>query len=232
MNAKWAKFFIASAGIILLAAALMRFLIAIGDAQVLSLLEPVLGIPLRYAVLAVAAFELVVALICLFGKRVGLQIGWLAWLATNYIVFWIGLLWMHCHPQATCLGSLTDPLHLSRGTTGYIMEFTPVYLLLGSYAALIWLWLESRTAQARKLAAESLKISCPSCGGHIRFAIQNVGQKISCPHCQKETTLRKPENLKMSCFFCKEHVEFPAHAIGQKISCPHCNRGITLMEPA
>ena len=232
METKYIKSFIYSAGGILLAAALMRFLVAAGTAQALALPEPMLGIPLRYAVLMVGIFELVVALICLFGKHVGLQIGWLAWLSTNLVVFWIGLLTMHYHPQATCIGSLTDLLHLARGTTGHIMEFTPVYLLMGSYAALIWVWLESRTAQAHKLAAESLKISCPACGGHIRFAIQNLGQKISCPHCQKETTLRKPESLKMSCFFCKEHIEFPAHALGQKIFCPHCNRGITLMEQA
>jgi len=232
MKENWITSFIKSAGAILLAAALMRFVIAAGSAQALLLPDPMLGIPLRYAILGVGAFELVVALICLFGKRVGLQIGWLAWLSTNYLVFWIGLFAMHIHPQATCIGSFTDPLHLARGTTGYITEFTPVYLLLGSYAALIWIWLESRAAQARNLAAESLKISCPSCGVHIKFAVQNLGQQIPCPHCQKTITLRKPENLKMSCFFCKEHIEFPAHALGQKISCPHCNRGITLMEPA
>jgi len=48
-----------------------------------------MGIPLRYAVLLVGGFELAVALICLFGRRLGLQIGWLAWMATNYAV--IGL---------------------------------------------------------------------------------------------------------------------------------------------
>ena len=76
----WIQYFILSAGVILLAAALTRFLIAAGNAQVLSLPDPMLGIPLRYAVLLVGGFELAVALICLFGKRLGLQIGWLAWL--------------------------------------------------------------------------------------------------------------------------------------------------------
>jgi DNA-directed RNA polymerase subunit RPC12/RpoP len=243
MNAKWIKCFIASAGVILLAAALMRFLIASGNAQVLSLPEPVLGISLRYAVLLVGGFELIVALICLFGKRVGLQIGWLAWLATNYVVFWIGLFAMHCQLQGTCLGSLTDPLRLSRGIPGTIIAFVPVYLVIGSYATAFWLLFSKDAKAARQLAAEQLarqrdadagllKMPCPSCGVHIKFAIQNLGQKISCPHCKAAIILRKPENLKMTCFLCGGHVEFPSYAVGQKIPCPHCNRGITLMEPA
>jgi hypothetical protein len=123
---------------------LTRFLVAAGNAPILLLPEPVLGIPLRYAVLLVGGFEMIVALICLFGKRVGLQVGWLAWLATNYLVYRIGLLTMHIHPQATCVGSLTDPLHLTPGVTGFMLGMLPVYLLLGSYAAVIWLWMEGQ----------------------------------------------------------------------------------------
>jgi predicted RNA-binding Zn-ribbon protein involved in translation (DUF1610 family) len=225
---KWIKLFLYSAGPILLTAALERFLVATGDVQTLSLPEPVIGIPLRYAVLLVGTIELLVALICLFGKQVGLQLGWLAWLATNYVVYRIGLFTMHCHAQATCIGSLADPLHLSRGMTGFIMAFLPVYLLLGSYAAVIWLWLKHGMGRT----VELVKMSCPSCGVHIKFAGQYVGRKLHCPQCQTVITLRKPDLLKMACFFCKEHIEFPAHAIGEKIPCPHCKMDITLKEPA
>ena len=191
--------------------------------------EPMLGFPLRYTVLIVGGFELVVALICLFGKQVGFQMCWLAWLATNFFVYRIGLYWMHSHPQASCIGSLTDPLHLAPGISGIIIGIIPFYLLLGSYAGVIWLWLqEGRTGQA----VEMLKMSCPSCGIHIKFASQNLGQKISCPKCQKSITLRKPDLLKIACFFCQEHIEFPSHAIGEKMPCPHCNMDITLKEPA
>jgi len=222
------RIFIYSAGGILLTAALLRFIIAVGSAQVLSLPEPVLGIPLRYAVLLVGAFELVVALICLFGRQVGLQIGWLAWMVTNYAVYRIGLLTMGIHQQGTCIGSLTDPLHFSRGIMGIIAGFLPLYLLLGSYAAVIRLWLEGRKAKVSKF----VKMSCPACGIHLRFDGRNLGQKMPCPNCQKTITLRKPDLLKMACFFCQEHIEFPPHAIGEKMPCPHCNMDITLKEPA
>ena len=86
------KLFIYSAGGILFVAALIRFLIAAGGAQVLASPEPLIGIPLRYAVLTVGAFELLVALICLFGKHLLFQIGWLAWLSADFLVYRIGLL--------------------------------------------------------------------------------------------------------------------------------------------
>jgi predicted RNA-binding Zn-ribbon protein involved in translation (DUF1610 family) len=91
-----------------------------------------------------------------------------------------------------------------------------------------WLWLLGRRAKAAKF----VKTSCPSCGIHIRFDDRNLGQKIPCPQCQKNVTLRKSENLKIACFFCKEHIEFPPHALGEKISCPHCRMNITLKESA
>lgn len=223
------QLFIRSAGVILLAAALDRFLVAAGGASILSLPEGVLGIPLRYATIMAGCFELVVALICLFGRRSGLQLGWLAWAVTNYWIYRIGLLTMQCHQQGTCIGGLTDPLHLNCGAAGFIIGFLPFYLLLGSYAGVIWLWLqESRMGKF----VETLKMSCPACGVHLRFDERNLGQKIPCPHCQKAITLRKPDLLKMACYFCKEHLEFPPHAIGEKMPCPHCKMDITLKEPA
>jgi hypothetical protein len=205
MKNDWMKFFIKSAGTILLAAALARFLIAAGNASFLSLPDPALGIPLRYGVLTVGGIELVIALICLFGRSVSFQSAWLAWLATNFIIFQAGLFWMHCHPQATCIGSLTDPLHLSRGTTGMILAAVPIYLAVGGYVALLQLWFvkggnalqsiaaersEDRSTQSAH--AEFLKISCPFCSGHIAFPMYGLGQTIACPHCAKGITLQMP----------------------------------------
>jgi len=230
---KWIRYFIFSAGAILLAAALTRFLTAAGQAQVWALPDPVLGIPLRYALLIVGTFELVVALICLFGKRIGLQVGLLAWLAINCLVFQIGAYVMHCNWQATGIGSVTDPLQLTRGLTGIIIGFIPLYLLAGSGTASFWLWFGKHAENPLEEEAKSIKMSCPSCGVHIQYAIENLGQSITCPKCQTGVTLRKPaDNLKMFCYFCKGNIEFPAHAIGEKLRCPHCNNNITLKGPA
>ncbi len=238
MSAKWLRHFVLSAGGILLAAALSRFLIAAGNAQVLSMPEPLLGIPLRYAVLFVGSLELSAALICLFGRQLGYQIMWLAWLSTNFIFLWIVLFYLHCPPQGTCIGSLTEPLFFGQRAWEYGFAFIPCCLALGSYAAAIWYFFKigqsgkNSTAPDRGLLIGTVKMSCPACGVHIKFARQNIGQKISCPHCQVNISLRQSENLKISCFFCQGHIEFPSYAIGKKMPCPHCNMDITLKEPS
>ncbi len=220
----WIRRFIWLCGVILLSAALLRFIIAAGSIQALSLPEPALGIPLRLAVLIVGILELTVAGFCLFGKSISLQIGWLVWLSGTYVLYRAGLIWMSCNLQATCIGSLSDPLQLSRGIVAHIVSYIPACLLAGSCASAAWLGLKWRA-----VVPESVyKMSCPSCGVHIRFDYQNLGQEIPCPQCRSLIKLRKPENLKTSCFFCKGHIEFPAHAIGEKLNCPHCKKGITL----
>jgi hypothetical protein len=214
-----------SAGGILLVAALARFLTANGSAHVLSTTDPVLGIPLRSALLLAGGLELLVALICLLARRVGFQIGSVIWLSANFVGYRLCLLYLHSPPQATAIGAVTDPLYLTRGIMGYVTTVMPYYLLVGSCAAAVWLWLQGRKALF-------LKMSCPSCGGHVKFAARSLGRKTTCPHCQATITLRRPENLKMSCFFCHGHIEFPAHALGDKLKCPHCKKDITLQEPA
>ena len=104
MEPRWIKPFVYSAGGILLAAALIRFVIAAGNAPVLALPEPILCIPLRYAVLLVGAIEAAVALYRLFGRRIALQVGWLAWLAANFVFYRVLLL----------LFARSSPSHLHR----------------------------------------------------------------------------------------------------------------------
>jgi DNA-directed RNA polymerase subunit RPC12/RpoP len=238
------KLFIRVGGGILLAAALIRFLIAAGTSPALALPEPFIGISIRTAVLLVGAFELVVALFCLFGRWPRLQLGGLGLMATLYAVYVLVLLAKGVQVQASCLGSLTDPLRIYRGATGHALQFMPFSLVLGSFAAAVALWFSAdartaRMARARQLAVQRdatsglMKMICPACGGPVSFAAPNAGQQSPCPHCRAAITLRVPdETLKMACVLCGGHIEFPAHAIGQKIPCPHCAEIITLLKHA
>jgi len=224
MESRWIESIIYSAGGLLVGAALTRFLIVLSAAQSLALPDPVVGIPLRLVVVLAGVVELAAAWFCLSGRQRRLQVGLLFWLATNLVVFHAGLFWMKIHPQGTFLGRLTDPLQLAGTITGLVVFWLPVAFVLASYAAAAGLWLESRRGAFQKMF-------CPGCGGHIKFATQNLGQEAACPHCQIGVTLRKPnENLKMTCYFCKGHIEFPAHAIGTRMPCPHCQMDITLKE--
>jgi DNA-directed RNA polymerase subunit RPC12/RpoP len=237
------KLFIRVGGAMLLAAALIRFLIAAGNTPALTLPEPLIGVSIHSAVVVVGGIELVVALFCLFGRWPRLQLGGLALVATGYGVYVLVLLAKGIQVQGSCLGSLTDPLRIYRGPTGHVLQFLPFGLALGSYVAAVALLFSSdaRTARlagarqsaARRDAADGLmKMLCPACGGHVKFAAQNAGQQIPCPHCQAAIILRPADDdLKMSCVLCGGHVEFPAHAVGQKIACPHCAKPITLLKP-
>src|SRR6187397_2652616 len=108
---KWVQNFICCAGVVLLVAALFRFVIAAGNAPALAMPDPMFGIPLRDSVWIVGVLELAVALLCLFGRNTSLQIACLTWLVTNFFVICISAFWMGLHPQGTCIGGLTDPLH-------------------------------------------------------------------------------------------------------------------------
>jgi hypothetical protein len=182
------KIFIYSAGGILLTAALMRFVIAADTTQVLALPDPVLFLPLRYALVLVGGIELVAALICLFGKNLALQTSMLAFLSMNYFVYQIGLYIMHLHCQTTCLGSLTDPLHLTHSLIGSLSNLLPIYLLAGSCGCYLWLWKEE------KKKPKTYKNACPQCGQHIQYTSELLGKTIPCPNCQHslnlQTTLR------------------------------------------
>jgi DNA-directed RNA polymerase subunit RPC12/RpoP len=246
---KLTKLFIYSVGSVLLAAGLIRFLIAVGNAQVLALPDPVLEFPLRYAVLLVGSAEMIVALLCLFGRRPALSLAAIAWLATCLLSYQMALVWMHCHSQATCIGALNDPFHISGPLTGYIIGFLPLFLAVASYGTLTVLRIgknpgktlpiaEIPQSTTPKSAAPSqpalvrfLKIPCTRCGGHIEFPTNAFGETIPCPHCHATITLQKPKNVKMSCPACAGRIEFPDYAIGQQITCPHCKTDIMLKEP-
>jgi hypothetical protein len=248
MKINWTKAFIYSAGGILLGAGLIRWLIAAGHQPVLGMADPLLGIPVRDGLLIVGAVELGVAGLCLFGKNLRLQTALLAWLGTNLVVYQVGLVWLHLHPQAGCLGSLTDPLQLARGTLGYVTALMPGFVVLGSYATVATELLPKRTKRTKAASRDLIgvtgttpatetrqaayvrfvKIACGACGGRIEFPANAFGENIPCPHCQAAIILQKPVAVKMSCPACAGHLEFPDYALGQKIPCPHCQVDIVL----
>ena len=225
--------FVGSAGVLLLVAALMMFISLWSGRGLVHPHEPLLGMSLPKFFCICGGFELAVALICLFGQNTFLKAVLILWLAVNFAAYQAGLWWMNgAAGFKGYLGDVSAAFGISAGTADLILKALVLYLLAGSLLSLAWSWIKKESKEIQDNADGHLKTACPSCGGHIRFASQNLGRKISCPHCQKETTLRKPGLLKMSCYFCREHIEFPSHAIGHKMRCPHCKNDITLMEQA
>jgi len=144
MQSRVIQFFTGSAAGLLLATAGAKFFSGTGNARVLETADPILGLSLRCTLWVAAAAELLVALNCLFGKRVRVQAVLLAWLATSILLYRLGLLWIGYRKPCNCLGYLTDIIHISPQAADTIMKATLTYLLIGSYATLAWLWRQSR----------------------------------------------------------------------------------------
>jgi DNA-directed RNA polymerase subunit RPC12/RpoP/predicted RNA-binding Zn-ribbon protein involved in translation (DUF1610 family) len=224
-NVKWPVVVMLAIGGILAFNAFAGIIGILAKSRLLDMPDPLFGVPSRYILLLVFAVQLLVASLCLFTNRRTLSLGFAAWLAINLLVYRIGLWTMGWHHPYGWLHGLMNSLNTSPFRADIAFFITIGLLIFGSLGTLCFEPLMIR-------AASRPIMFCPSCGGKIQFASQDLGRKIPCPLCKTTITLRKPDLLKMSCSFCKEHIEFPAHAIGQKISCPHCNMTVILKEPA
>ena len=138
----WAKCFFFSSGGLLLATASAKLVSSSGNSHILENQDPLLFISFRQLFLAVGTIEIMVAAVC-FSGRTRLQARLVAWLATNILIYRLGLYWIGYQP-CHCLGNLTDALHVPPQTADLVMKIILAYLLLGSYATLFWLWRHPR----------------------------------------------------------------------------------------
>jgi len=145
------KRFVISAGLILGLTGLAKLWTAFGNAKLLAIADPIIGIQFRNLMLAVGAMELVIAAVCLFTKANRLATILVAWMATNFLVYRIGLWWMGWKKPCGCLGNLTDALHIPPHTADVAIKVLLAYLLVGSYGLLIWQWRSGRGRRASEL---------------------------------------------------------------------------------
>ncbi|HEX3626283.1 MAG TPA: hypothetical protein VH280_12750 [Verrucomicrobiae bacterium] len=221
---QWTSGFVLSAGGILGWAGFNAFFDIFNKSHLLDLRDPLLGIPFRFLLPLVGFVELLVAFLCLFTDRQRLSTQLVVWLVVSFIVYRIGLWTMGWPHPWVFVGRLTDALNVSPFLADGILLVVGIYLLIGGTATFSLVRWGTQAANFKKM-------SCPSCGAHIRFPLGNIGQQIRCPNCDSNITLREAgEVLKMSCFFCKENIEFLAHSLGRKIKCPHCKMEIGLRE--
>jgi len=105
----------------------------------------------------VGGIELVVALVCLVSRRtLAIKAGLIAWLATSFLIYRLGLVWVVYQKPCSCLGNLTDALHISPQIADTAMKIILAYLLIGSYATLFSLWRQRKTSVSSAVGAASL----------------------------------------------------------------------------
>lgn len=139
-------YFIYSAAMLLLITAASKIISARGNAHILLNTDPIFLISFRHLFYVVGLLEILVAFVCLYAVKVWMRVALLAWLASGFAMYRIGLLWIGYHRPCPCLGNLTDALHISPDAADTAMKIILAYLLIGSYASLFWLGLQKRKA--------------------------------------------------------------------------------------
>jgi hypothetical protein len=142
------KWFCFGAGAILALTGIAKVLSGLGHTQVLSAIDPVLGLRFGDLLIAVGVLELLIATFCFCSKSSYLAPVLVAWLATNILVYRLGLWVMGWHRPCSCLGTLTDAIHLPPQLADNVMKGVLAYLLIGSYGSLFWLWRHRKRALA------------------------------------------------------------------------------------
>jgi hypothetical protein len=130
-----------------------KLLSVAGTARILNVEDPLVGIRFRYLLLAVGMVELGIAVVCLARRWQTPAILLVAWLATGFLFYRLGLWLTHWHRPCTCLGNLAGALHLSDQMADNVMKGVLVYLLVGSYLALALRYRAERLVRASATGA-------------------------------------------------------------------------------
>ncbi len=145
---KWSKRFVLSASIVLLATGLAKIFSINGSQGILDLPDPIFGIQFRHLMLFMGLLETITAAICLGTLKLKgkANIGLIAWIASGFMIYRLGLLFVGWTQPCPCLGSYYDTIHLSPAVADVVAKGCLIYLLTGSY---LFLWL-NRVKQLKK----------------------------------------------------------------------------------
>lgn len=153
---KIARLFLYSAMGVLFVTAAAKIISSFGHATILQTRDPLTGFQFQDLFRIVGVIEIVVALVCIFSKRTWLPVGLVAWLATNFLAYRIGLVAVGYHRPCSCMGNLSDALHIPPQIADAVMKIILAYLLIGSYASLFWLWRQSKKGGPSTVVAASV----------------------------------------------------------------------------
>lgn len=187
------RLFIYSAGALLLAAALGMFISIWAGTGLIHPHDPLFGMTMPKFFCIVGGLELLIALICLFGKQSSLQVVLVLWLAMSFTVYETGLWAMGVSGGFRgYFGDVSAAFGISGSTADMMPKVLVVYLFTGSLLSLLWPWIRKESGEPQRNTDGYLKTSCPACDGHIAFPAHAIGEKIPCPHCAKMITLLNP----------------------------------------
>jgi hypothetical protein len=158
MNRKIEAVFFWAAAVILFLTAAAELSSTVNDAQFLNQSDPLLFISSRRVLALTGVFELLISGFLLMGQNKWLKLGLAAWLATDLLVYRIGLQWTDAPNYSDCLGNFNDWLPIPPRILHMIMVLILGFLIVGSYALLILGWLNNRkSVETRSVMVDALK---------------------------------------------------------------------------
>ena len=137
------RWFVVSAAVILSLAGLAKVCSSFGTTRLLTEVDPVFGVKFRQMMMAVGLLEIAIALVCVlavFKKWSSLSLALVAWIATSFLAYRVGLALMDWHRPCNCLGGLTESIGIPPAVADSAMKCVAIYLLAGSYALLFMEW--------------------------------------------------------------------------------------------
>lgn len=137
---KLIKSFFTSAACLLLLTAIAKIISSFGSSHILQRTDPIFGISFRILFVFVGLLELLIAFICFLNQSAIFRAALVAWLATAFCFYRLGLLWIGYARPCSCLGNLTDLLPISPQIADALMKCILFYFILGSYSTLFLLW--------------------------------------------------------------------------------------------
>ena len=132
-----ARWFIIIGAIILVFTGTAKIVSSFGTAKLLQSPDPVFALSFKKVFIVVGSIEIVVAFTCLITKNITMRLALLAWLASLFAFYRIGVWMTGYNRPCSCLGNLTDALHIRPEIASTAMMFVLLYLIGGSYGFLL-----------------------------------------------------------------------------------------------
>jgi hypothetical protein len=134
-----AWWFIVSTLMILALTAMAKGIAASGNACILSNADPVLDMfTNRQVMLLAAVLELVVIGVVVWQRDLVRKAAFIAWIGRVFLAYRVGLWSIGNKGSCGCLGNVTVTLGITPATADLVSGAMLAYLLVGSYAILIW----------------------------------------------------------------------------------------------
>ena len=165
------QMFTDSAGALLLALGLALLLANLSSLGLHQPHDPILGLTMDTAFWICGGLLVAFSLLCFFAKNRWLRLALILWLAVDFAVYQFGLHSMGLtHGFGGYLGSLAGAFGVTPRTAEWGLNVLFGYLLLGSCACAVWIWVQ-------KPGKHSLKMTCAACGGHVAFTDKDLGNR-------------------------------------------------------